>query len=33
MSFFLPQRLRIGSGIWIDRKRWGKKNDINIPLI
>lgn len=26
-------RLRIGSGIWIDRKRWGKKNDINIPLI
>ena len=26
-------RLRIGSGIWIDRKRWGKKNDINIPSI
>lgn len=26
-------RLRIGSGIWIDRKRWGKKNDINLPLI
>lgn len=26
-------RLRIGSGIWIDRKRWGKKNDMNIPLI
>lgn len=26
-------RLRIGSGIWLDRKRWGKKNDINIPLI
>ena len=26
-------RMRIGSGIWIDRKRWGKKNDINIPLI
>lgn len=26
-------RLRIGSGIWINRKRWGKKNDINIPLI
>ena len=26
-------RIRIGSGIWIDRKRWGKKNDINIPLI
>ena len=25
-------RLRIGSGIWIDRKRWGKKNDIN-PLV
>ena len=26
-------RLRVGSGIWLDRKRWGKKNDINIPLI
>lgn len=26
-------RLRVGSMIWIDRKRWGKKNDINIPLI
>ncbi len=26
-------RLRIGSGIWVDRKRWGKKNDLNIPLI
>lgn len=26
-------RLRIGSRIWIDRKRWGKKNDINIPII
>lgn len=26
-------RLRVGSGIWIDRKRWGKKNDINIPLV
>lgn len=26
-------RLRIGSGIWIDCKRWGKNNDINIPLI
>ena len=26
-------RLRIGSGIWVDRRRWGKKNDINIPLI
>lgn len=26
-------RIRAGSGIWIDRKRWGKKNDINIPLI
>lgn len=24
-------RLRVASGIWIDRKRWGKKNDINIP--
>lgn len=26
-------RLRIGSGIWLARKRWGKKNDINIPII
>jgi site-specific recombinase XerD len=26
-------RIRVGSNIWIDRKRWGKKNDINIPLI
>lgn len=26
-------RIRVGSGIWIDRKRWGKRNDINIPLI
>ena len=26
-------RIRAGSGIWVDRKRWGKKNDINIPLI
>ena len=26
-------RLRIGSGIWIDRRHWGKKNDINLPLI
>lgn len=26
-------RIRVGSGIWVDRKRWGKKNDINIPLI
>lgn len=26
-------RIRVGSSIWIDRKRWGKKNDINIPLI
>lgn len=26
-------RLRIGSAIWLDRKRWGKKNDINIPII
>jgi site-specific recombinase XerD len=25
-------RLRVWSGIWVDRKRWGKKNDINIPL-
>lgn len=26
-------RIRIGTGVWVDRKRWGKKNDINIPLI
>lgn len=26
-------RLRVPSGIWIDRKRRGKKNDINIPNI
>ena len=26
-------RIRVGAGIWVDRKRWGKKNDINIPLI
>lgn len=26
-------RLRVPSGIWIDRKRWGKKNDINVPNI
>ena len=26
-------RIRVGSGIWIDRKRWGKRNEINIPLI
>lgn len=26
-------RLRIGSGIWLDRKRWGKKNEINISNI
>lgn len=25
--------IRANSGIWVDRKRWGKKNDINIPLI
>ncbi|NCD10512.1 MAG: integrase [Negativicutes bacterium] len=25
--------MRATSGIWVDRKRWGKKNDINIPLI
>ena len=24
-------RVRVPSGIWVDRKRWGKKNDINIP--
>ena len=26
-------RVRIGTSIWVDRKRWGKKNDINVPLI
>ena len=26
-------RVRVASGIWVDRKRWGKKNDINIPNI
>ena len=26
-------RIRIGTSIWVDRKRWGKKNDINIPLV
>ena len=30
---FRDIRIRMGSGIWIDRKRWGKKNDINISLI
>jgi len=25
-------RLRVWSGIWVAQKRWGKKNDINIPL-
>ena len=24
-------RVRVPSGIWVDRRRWGKKNDINIP--
>ena len=24
-------RIRIGSGIWVEAKRWGKKNEINIP--
>ena len=33
-----PKRKRrsvdiVPSGIWVDRKRWGKKNDINIPNI
>ena len=32
-STFRGLRLRVPSGIWIDRKRWGKKNDINIPNI
>ena len=26
-------RIRVNSGIWVDRKRWGKKNEINVPLI
>lgn len=26
-------RIRVGSGIWVDAKRWGKKNEINIPNI
>lgn len=26
-------RIRIGTGIWVDAKRWGKKNEINIPNI
>ena len=26
-------RFRVGTGIWVDRKRWGKKNEINIPNI
>ena len=26
-------RIRTGSGILVDCKRWGKKNEINIPLI
>ena len=26
-------RVRVNSGIWVDRKRWGKKNEINVPLI
>ena len=26
-------RVRVPSGIWVDRRRWGKKNDINIPNI
>jgi len=25
------QRFRIKSGIRVDNKRWGKKNEINIP--
>ena len=23
-------RIRVSSGIWVDHKRWGKKNEINI---
>lgn len=26
-------RIRVSSGIWVDHKRWGKKNEINIPII
>lgn len=26
-------RIRVGSGIWVEAKRWGKKNEINIPNI
>lgn len=26
-------RFRVGTGIWVDHKRWGKKNEINIPNI
>ncbi len=26
-------RLRIQSGIWVNPKRWGKKNSITIPTI
>ena len=26
-------RVRVPSGIWVDRRSWGKKNDINIPNI
>lgn len=25
-------RPRVQSGIWIDRNRWGKKNEINVPI-
>jgi len=27
------QRFRVKSGIYVDNKRWGKKNEINIPLV
>ena len=27
------QRVRVKSGIYVDNKRWGKKNEINIPLV
>ena len=26
-------RLRVQSGIWVNPKRWGKKNNITIPVI
>jgi len=33
MRLYVSRTIRphFGTGIWIDAKRWGKKNDINIP--